>query len=241
MARTGDDLAASTLWAQVQRFAYATAMRYRAIATHNGSVSMEDLCQCAALGVIEAIRGYQQEKGAFLTWCRFFIQRQCLSALGLTGRPRLEHYRKSSLDEPVPDTQDLTLMDCIEDEAAAAPFDAVEDRCCLEALRRDLQDALARLDGQDGYIIRRHDLDGAGYKAIGAELGFDAARVKQRRHTGMEHLRRDRQLQALYLPNYGRHKTLSAFKTTFSSVVEDEAIRHLDSERSLNHENGTRI
>ena len=93
MARTGDDLAASALWAQVQRFAYATAMRYRVIATHNGSVSVEDLCQCAALGVIEAIRGYQQEKGTFLTWCRFFIQRQCLSALGLTGRPRLEHYR----------------------------------------------------------------------------------------------------------------------------------------------------
>lgn len=230
-AQGGDASAAEALWVQVQRFACMIALRYLPMAKGNGGVSVEDLCQCAALGVLEAIRGYQADKGAFLTWCAFFIRRQCLSALGLTGRPRLEHYRKSSLDEPVPDTQDLTLMDCIEDDAAAASFDAVEERCWRETLRRDITEALDRLAGQEGYIIRRHDLEGAGMSAIGAELGLEVPRVQQRRKTAMAHLRKDRVLRRLYQPNYWRHKGVAAFNTTFSSVVEDEVIRHLDNER----------
>ena len=232
MAQGGDASATEALWMQVHRFACMIALRYLPIANRNGGVSVEDLRQCAALGVLEAIRGYRAEKGAFLTWCAFFIRRQCLSALGLTGRPRLEHYATTSLDAPLsPEEDSLTLLDCLPDAQAAEPFDAVEERCRLEALHRDITEALDRLAGQEGYIIRRHDLEGAGYKAIGAELGWEVPRVQQRRKTAMAHLRKDRILRQLYQPNYWRHKGVAAFNTTFSSVVEDEAIRHLDNER----------
>ena len=66
---------------------------------------------------------------------------------------------------------------------------------------------------------------------IGAELGWEVPRVRQRRQTAMAHLRKDRVLRQLYQPNYWRHKGVAAFNSTFSSVVEDEAIRHLDNER----------
>lgn len=242
MAQGGDASAAEALWVQVQRFACMTALRYLPMAKGNGGVSAEDLRQCAALGVLEAIPGYRAEKGAFLTWCAFFIRRQCLSALGLTGRPRMEHYATTSLDAPLsPEEDSLTLLDCLPDAAAAEPFDAVEERCWRETLHRDITEALDRLARQEGYIIRRHDLEGAGMPAIGAELGWEVPRVQQRRKTAMAHLRKDRVLRQLYQPNYWRHKGVAAFNSTFSSVVEDEAIKHLDSERSLNHENGTRI
>lgn len=232
MAQGGDASAAEALWVQVQRFACMIALRYLPMAKGNGGVSADDLCQCAALGVLEAIRGYRAEKGAFLTWCAFFIRRQCLSALGLTGRPRMEHYATTSLDAPLsPEEDSLTLLDCLPDAAAAASFDAVEERCFGETLHRDITEALDRLAGQEGYIIRRHDLEGAGMPAIGAELGWEVPRVQQRRKTGMAHLRKDRVLRQLYQPNYWRHKGVAAFNTTFSSVVEDEAIRHLDNER----------
>ena len=231
MAREGDKAAAEQLLRQVSGFASATALRYLPLASSCG-MGADDLCQCAALGVLEAIPGYRAEKGAFLTWCAFFIRRQCLSALGLTGRPRLEHYRRASLDAPLsPEEDSLTLLDCLPDAAAAASFDAVEERCWLETLHRDITEALDRLAGQEGYVIRRHDLEGAGYKAIGAELGLEVPRVQQRRKAGLAHLRKDRVLRRLYQPNYWRHKGVAAFNTTFSSVVEDEAIRHLDNER----------
>ena len=232
MAQGGDASAAEALWMQVQRFACMIALRYLPMARRNGGVSAEDLCQCAALGVLEAIRGYRAEKGAFLTWCAFFIRRQCRKALGLTGRPRLEHYHRTSLDAPLsPEEDSLTLLDCLPDAQAAEPFDAVKERCWRETLRRDITEALDRLAGQDGYIIRRHDLEGAGMSTIGAELGWEVPRVQQRRKTAMAHMRKNRVLRQLYQPNYWRHKGVAAFNSTFSSVVEDEAIRHLDNER----------
>lgn len=233
LARAGDAASTAALWEQVRRFACLVSSRYRELARRCGGVTEDDLGQCAALGVLEAIRLYDRAKGSFLALCALHIRRACLSALGMRGRPRLEHYTCVSLDAPVQGAENVTLADCFADEALYEAMEAVEDREDLRILHDDLMAALARLPEQDGEIIRRHDLEGQTLHAAGVAMGLSVSQTAHRRHTVLARLRKDRRLCERYQPNYWRHKGLAAFRTTFSSVVEDEAVRHLDSERSM--------
>lgn len=216
-ARRGDAAAMAALWGRVKRLGYAVANQYNKAAAANGAADGEDLIQCAALGMMEALRSYDPENGSFPAWFCLYVRKACRECLGLRGRVRREHYNTISTDTPVSYTEDLTIGDTLEDDAAVESFDAVEDRNDLEILRRDLAAALSQLPDAMRAAITRHDLEG--HPLHPEEV--------QPRKTGLARLRRD-PIVRQYAPNYHRHKGLAAFKTSWSSVVEDEVIKKLD-------------
>lgn len=220
-ARNGDPDALTALWTQVRRLALRIASQYHTAATACSGTDSEDVEQCAALGVLEALHSYDPEKGAFTTWLAYYVRNACRACLGLAGRNRQEHYAAISLDTPLAsDADDLTIGDAIPDEAAAQAFEAAEHAHDNALLRRDLDAALDRLPALWREAIRKHDLEGQ-------PLRPDEI---QPRNSGLQRLRRDPKLAA-YRPNYHRHKGLAAFRVTWSSVVEDEVIRKLDRRR----------
>ena len=178
---------------------------------------------------MEALRGYNPNKGAFSTYLGYYVRKACRECLGLTGRERREHYSAISLDTPIGgEAKDLTVGDLIPDDDAALAFEQAEDAHDARLLRQALNAALDCLPDELADTIRLHDLGGLTMQEAADQQGIYCSTAATRRRAGFQRLRKNPQLQAWYSPNYHRHKTLSAFRHTWSSVVEDIAIEHIE-------------
>lgn len=220
-ARKGDQEALLQLWQGVSRLAYKIALRYKNAAAVNGAADMEDLQQCAFLGFLESLDAFDPLQGNFSTWVCWYVQNECRKLLGLSGRERKEHYHTSSLDAPMPGVEDLTLADTIPDESAAEPFERAE-------LRQDIENALHRLPPHMADIIRRHDLEGLTIGDAGASIGYTTDTARNLRRNGFQRLRRDSSLSVYRDPVRLRYKGWRAFRSDWTSVVEEEVIRRVD-------------
>ncbi len=218
-AQRGNKAACAALWGAVRRYGLSVALRYKAAAAANGALDVEDLEQLAALAMMEALKTWEPDGGtSFIGWYRYFVQEACAQALGLKGRNRAEHYQKVSIDAPIGgDDDELTLADTLEDKTLPGMTDAIE----LTELQEDVRAAIDRLPPAQAEIVRLHDLQGVPLHKIGTTYTRQAHKI------AMNHLRKDYHLRA-YAPYYTRHKGLSAFKTSFSSVVEDAVIQRID-------------
>lgn len=226
-ARNGDPEAMTALWAAVKRLAFRIANQYQNAAAVRGGADGDDLAQCAALGVMEALRGYDPDKGAFTTYLAYHVRNACRACLGMISNPDM--LPTVSLDVPISgDTEDLTLADTIPDENAALALESAEDALEKQQLRALIDDALDSLPDDIAVTIRLHDLDGLPLQEAADRQGIHRNTAQQRRRTGFNRLRKRQDLRNWYIPNYHRHKGLAAFRSTWSSVVEDEVIRKLD-------------
>ena len=227
-ARNGDPDALSAIWEAVKRLAFRIANQYRNAAAVRGGADAEDLAQCAALGVMEALQSYDPDKGTFTAWLGYHVRNACRECLGMIRNP--ESPLMVSLDAPVSaDTEDLTIADTIPDECAAQAIEATEDALENQQLRSLIDAALDDLPDDIAVTIRMHDLDGLPLQEAADRQGIPYNTAQQRRRTGFNRLRKRQELLHWYnIPNYHRYKSLTAFKESWSSVVEDEVIRKLD-------------
>lgn len=226
-AQTGSPDAQAVLWAKVKRLAFRIANQYQSAAALRGGADADDLAQCAALGVLEALHSYDPEKSAFTTWLVYHVRNTCRECLGMHRHP--EYCPTISLDAPIGgDTEDLTLADTIPDESAAQAIENAENSLDNQRLREALNAALEGLPDEMATTIRLHDLDGLTLQEAADMQGVHCNTAQQWRRNGFNRLRRHSGLRAWYTPNYHRRKSLAAFKTSWSSVVEDEVIRKLD-------------
>lgn len=209
------------LWQSVSRLAYRIALKYKNAADLNGAVDVDDLKQCAFLGFLEALEGFDPLMGTFSTYMVWHIRNACRRLLGLQGRERREHYHTDSLDAPLPGTEDLILADTIPDESAANPFEQAE-------LRQDVDRALHRLPDSIAAIIRLHDLEGLTLEEAAARVGHALPAARNLRRVGFRQLRQDRGLRAWHEPVRLRYKGVQAFRSDWTSVVEAEVIRRMD-------------
>lgn len=65
-ARNGDQEALLQLWQGVSRLACKIAMQYKNAAALNGAADVEDLEQCAFLGFLEALEGFDPLQGNYV-------------------------------------------------------------------------------------------------------------------------------------------------------------------------------
>ena len=131
-----------------------------------------------------------------------------------------------SLDQPVidGDPDSGNLIDMIEDPDAIDPQEAAE-RGDLSALVRE---KVAALPDRQSQIITAFDLDGQSLKSISEAWGVSLQRVSDLRQRGFKRLRAScARLWRDYSPNYHKHKSVSAFQRSGSSVTEDLALRDL--------------
>lgn len=220
-ARNGDKEALLQLWQGVSRLAYRIAMRYQRIAALNGAIDADDLKQCAFLGFHEAVQGFDPLQGEFPTMLSYGVRNACRRALGLTGRERKEHYTTTSLDAPIPGTEDLTLADMIPDPASADAFEHTE-------LREDIEKALHCLPDAMQNIIRLHDLEGLTLEEAATKNGYATDTGRNLRRQGFYRLRQDRRIRDHDPSVRLKYKGFRSWSNDWTSVVEEEAFRRMN-------------
>lgn len=161
-----------SLWEAVQRFSHDRVYRWAAL-NSTGSVTVEDLDQCAFLALVETVEAWDESRGAFLTLYGLKLQTAFSEAAGLrTQRSREDPLRMSvSLDAPLTDDgEDFTLADTIEDPSAAAEIDDIVERDFQQRRRAALKAALATLPAEQraavvGRCCYGRRVDGRAYNA----------------------------------------------------------------------------
>ena len=147
------------LWEAVQRFAYQQARRWAAAG--RGGTTVDDLQQEAFLALLDALEGWDDGKGAFLTWYGLRLKAAFTAATKQrTQRDRLDPLQISfSLDAPLTDNQGdpFTLADVVSDTAAAAELEAVEERDWQRRQTEAINRALSTLpENQRSAIVARY-------------------------------------------------------------------------------------
>lgn len=192
--REGDQQALDELVTRNLRFVVAVARRYR-----GGRLGLPDLVNAGNLGLIEAARRFDGDRGVrFVTYASWWIRQAILRALdaeargrppdsgsGAGGRPG----EAVSLDAPGPSGTG-SLLERLADSAVEPP----DQRVLRGALRDAVRRSLAGLPAREADALRMcFGLDGRGRRSLAevAEgLGVSRSRVRQLRDRGLERLRR---------------------------------------------------
>lgn len=227
-----------TQWALMRAnrgLVFHIAIRYRDILERCPSVDLEDLAQAGFLALVPAALSYDAGRGkTWGAWAGWYINRAVKKELGFKFGTDRESGRQTETPPPVlvsldgPISQDEpesgTLCDLIEDPDAISPQEAAE-RVNLSALVRE---KVAALPDRQAQIITAFDLDGQSMKSISEAWGVSLQRVSDLRQRGFKRLRCScARLWRDYSPNYHKHKSVSAFQRSGSSVTEDLALRDL--------------
>ena len=204
---------------QYEKMAHYWACRYRWAAEQRNDVDMEDLQQAAFLGVMQARKAYDPEKASFGTYVGYYARNEIRALLGIRNG-KMPPFLKS-LDEPLNDETDDTLLDMVADESIPDP-----DEALIDADRRQtVRDAVNRLQEDQRTVVSLHFFESKTYQQAADEMNIPRDRVTQIFANARRNLRRDRYLRALVevnkKTNYMHHVGVIQFNTTMSSAVED--------------------
>lgn len=130
------------LWEQVRRFARDRAYKWFRATNGRGGQTVQDLEQEAFLALLEALEGWDEKAGKFLTWYDLRLK----SAFTAATAQRTQRDRKDplqdclSLDAPLTDQEGdpFTLEDTIPDQRAEDDLNTVEEWDRQAAIRRVL-------------------------------------------------------------------------------------------------------
>lgn len=226
--RRGDAQAMEDLFTRNRGLLYKLSQRYRTACQRDRATSEEDLIQAGYLGLVEAARAWDSERGAWSTAAVMYVKKNMREAVGLhSKRIRAEH-DAVSLEEPVSGGDDTARVDLLEDSTAQP----VEESVILQDLQHRVREAVQALDDpQMRYVVEKHDLEGLSYLSIGSDMGFTHNQVRQLGDKAWRRLKSDRRMRALALAysldqdtRFHAHKGLRAFNSTWSSVVEDAVL-----------------
>ena len=210
---------------QYKGWVYRIAKRYASFLENTGAFDMEDLIQAGNIGLLEAQKTYNPERGKnFIGWSFFYIRNAMYNQLGFNDR--LRHCPPAPLiylDAPIAEDEETTLLDTIEDPTVI-PFD---EPICEEETRREIVEevraAVDRLKGpKQREAIKRVWLDGQERKEAAEEMGTSITALHALDEDGRRNLRRDNRLKLLAMPSFavGVHK----FRSTWTSAVEAAVI-----------------
>lgn len=171
---TNEELAAAgdllPLWEAVQRLVWKQARRWAGI----GGAEMEDLVQVGFIAMMEAVRTFNPEAGAFSTWLCLHIRREFTEA---TGRRRRDPLQGAvSLDVPLDEEDGSTLGELIPDPTAEAAV--------LEVAERDRRERIRAILGELPEDQRRAVVDRY-YLGRTVDKKVHAAALRQLRHPSM--------------------------------------------------------
>ena len=128
------------LWAQVQRYAHDRAYKWFRATNGRGGQTVQDLEQEAFLALLEALEGWDEKAGKFLTWYDLRLRAAFTAATAQrTKRDRLDPLESAlSLDMPLLDGEDdlFTLADVVADPRAEQDVENLEEIERQESVRR---------------------------------------------------------------------------------------------------------
>lgn len=175
---TNEELAAAgdllPLWEAVRRLVWQQARRWAGI----GGAELEDLAQVGFIAMMEAVRTYNPEAGAFSTWLYQHIRREFTEAAGQhTQRQKRDPLQTAvSLDIPLDEEDGSTLGELIPDPTAEAAI--------LEVAERDRGECIRAILGELPADQRRAVIDRY-YLGRTVEPKVHAAALRRLRHPSM--------------------------------------------------------
>ncbi|MDD3920872.1 MAG: sigma-70 family RNA polymerase sigma factor [Eubacteriales bacterium] len=200
---------------------YHIAKRYISACRQDRAADIDDLAQAGYIGLIEAVKTFDESKGVFSTWAAMYVQAEMRKTLGLHRHDPRADQGALSLDAPVLDGEAITLADTVE---APENVETATERAELVQAVRATVDALPVPQNE---IVRRHDLRGQSVTAAGVCCGLTASAAQNAYHRGRDRLSRDAALRALAAAhhldrrtNWHRHVTLDSFRRTWTSSTE---------------------
>ena len=128
------------LWEQVRRYAHDRAYKWFRATNGRGGQTVQDLEQEAFLALLEALEGWDEKAGKFLTWYDLRLKADFTAATAQrTQRNRLDPLESAlSLDMPLLDGEDdlFTLADVVADPRAEQDMENLEEIERQESVRR---------------------------------------------------------------------------------------------------------
>ena len=213
---TNEDLALSVqrgnqddfpaLWRQVQRLAKLIANRY---IPYLQPSDIDDLHQLAALGVWDACQTFDPLRGRFSIWMTYYIRQRILREL---FKPRVQTI---SLDAPLSEDEDGTLLDVTPDTAAVDPQEAA----IRSELAQRVREAVARLPPSERDIVALCDFQGMTFGEAAQASAMTEQRIKQHRVNAFRRLRSDPRMRMLR-PDSSLHVGVAQFQITWTSSTE---------------------
>lgn len=137
------------LWWAVRRFAMKQANRWHKALGERGGQTTDDLEQTAFIALLEALDGWEADKGSFIGWYALRLKTAFAKVYGLrTERDKRDPLNNFPLaiDTPLNEDSDLTIADVLPDPLAEKPFEAMP-------LEIAIQDALAALPPEEQSAI----------------------------------------------------------------------------------------
>lgn len=160
LIRSGERDKLLELWEQVRRYAVKHAYRWERALGDRAGLTVEDLEQAAFLALLDALEGWDAERGTFIGFYAMRLKAAFLEAAGLrTAREREDPLRSAvSLEAPLGNDPeaDMTVGDAVEDPTAAAAVDGVAEADAQQDRRAALLAALAPLpyDQHQAVLLR---------------------------------------------------------------------------------------
>lgn len=205
---------------QNEKFIRARAQRWLSTDGSNHRRDIEDLAQDGFIGLLRAADSFDASQGfSFLTYAAYWVDQSIRRGL-TNGRARADILLSAgSLDEPLKDDEDGgSRIDILQDAEALDPA-AYDDTG--EVLRR----AVSRLPEEQREAVSLFYFDGLTLKQAGAVCGVDLSTISQRKTYGIRRLRHDKEVHRLrHKYVYFRHKSLSAFKSDWTSATEEAVL-----------------
>ena len=205
------------------------AKRYAGACERDSAIDAEDLFQVGFIAIVDASRTFDKSKGTWRDWALGYIRNAMRDALGLHGSRKRAHFGALSLDAPMAEDEDTTLLETLED-TTLPPLDA---GIVSDDTRRTIQECVSDLkNDQQREIVRLYKLDGETQAAVAARLGISPQRVGQIWRDSRRALARDQRLRALYdyelKTPYSVHVGVERFNTTRTSATELAAIWRIE-------------
>ncbi|MCD8087555.1 MAG: sigma-70 family RNA polymerase sigma factor [Oscillospiraceae bacterium] len=229
LLQAGEQEHIGTLWEQVRRFVYQQAGRYLAsLQGYGHGLELDDLAQCGFLAMLDAVDSFDPDKGSFLAWFGYYLQRAFAEAAGLRTSKRDALAAALSLDAPITDDGDVTLADTLEADNGA--FDNTERDMWLQQLHKAMTGALERLTPKQRAIVEARHYQDRPRREIAASLGCSATSVEQQERKALGELRRSKHLTGLdqfveEQTDYFFHVGVTRFNSTGTSSVEEIAMQ----------------
>ncbi|WHH60412.1 sigma-70 family RNA polymerase sigma factor [Petroclostridium sp. X23] len=192
----------------------------------------EDLLQESYIALVKAVKHYNPARNIkFISYYTTALKRHLWRYVKVT------RLNADSLDEDLPDRDNLTLVDTLEDESLMAH----EEAAALEELKEAIEEALEKLPSREEQIIRNYYYAGDATRDIAEAFKISTERVHQIRRAGLSRLRMKGKLQKLWeeyagpcIESTAFASGLNNFKYTFTSSTERAAMTLMEIEEEVN-------
>jgi len=190
-------------------------------------VTVDDLIQEGYFAFCCAIQCFDPSKGfRFSTYLYFPLKKYFMEATGGRRDNKFESRNPcASLDMPVGEDGNMSLVDTVRDESAGAPFEAVEDAIVNSQLREVLDSLLTALPKNERDVLERRYYGGQTLRQIAKRTGDKPESVRQLELKGLQKLRTPANMERLMsvqdvIDSTYHASGLQRFRNTGYSCVE---------------------